>query len=98
MPMKNIDEIKRILNEHKDELTSKFKVQQLGIFGSYVRGEQNPGSDLDVLVEFSAPVGFEFIHLADFLETILSMKIDLTTRDAIKPNRKKYIEQDLIYV
>jgi predicted nucleotidyltransferase len=44
------------------------------------------------------PVGFRFIHLADFLENLLGVEVDLTTKDAIKPNRWKYIKDDLIYV
>ena len=96
--MKNLDELKKVIREHKPELESEYQVKEIGIFGSYARGDQNPDSDLDILVEFSAPVGFKFIHLADFLEQILGLKVDITTPDAIKPNRRKYIEQDLIYV
>ncbi|MEW5807726.1 MAG: nucleotidyltransferase family protein, partial [Acidobacteriota bacterium] len=68
------------------------------IFGSYARGEQPKDSDVDVLVEFSEPVGFLFIHLADYLEEILGREVDLITPDAIKPNREKYIMQELIRV
>lgn len=96
--MRNLDEIKKVIQQHKPELASEYQVKEIGIFGSYARGEQQPESDLDILVEFSVPVGFKFIHLADFLEQILGLKIDITTPDAIKPNRRKYIEQDLIYV
>ena len=96
--MRTLEEIKNILAEHRKELKEKYKVKKIGIFGSYVRGEQNDKSDLDVLVEFEAPVGFEFIHLADFLEEILGIKVDLTTPDGIKPNRWKYIKEDLTYV
>ena len=55
-------------------------------------------SDIDIVVEFKEPVGFLFIHLADFLEEILEIKVDLLTFDAIKPNRREYIMEDLIYV
>lgn len=96
--MSTIEEIKKILAEHKRELREEYKVKKIGVFGSYVRGEQNDESDLDVLVEFEAPVGFEFIHLADFLEQILGIKVDLTTPDGIKQNRWEYIKEDLIYV
>ena len=96
--MKTLGEIKNILEEHREELREKYKVKKIGVFGSYVRGEQNEESDLDVLVEFDAPVGFEFIHLADFLEEVTGIKVDLTTPDGIKPNRWKYIKEDLVYV
>ncbi|RKY85285.1 nucleotidyltransferase, partial [candidate division KSB1 bacterium] len=53
---------------------------------------------IDILVEFKEPVGFLFIHLADFLEEILETKVDLLTPEAIKPNRRKYIMEELVYV
>jgi predicted nucleotidyltransferase len=96
--MKNLEEIKRILSDKKDELNKRFKVKSIRLFGSYVRGDYTENSDLDVIVEFEEPVGFEFFHLADFLEEILSMPVDLTTEDAIKPNRLKYIKDNLIHV
>jgi predicted nucleotidyltransferase len=57
--VKTIEEIKRILKEHKEELRDRFKVKEIGVFGSYVRGEQKrKGSDIDILVEFEEPIGF----------------------------------------
>lgn len=96
--LKNLEEIKRILSDKKDELNRRFKVKSIRLFGSYVRGDQTDISDLDVMVEFEKPVGFEFVHLADFLEEILGMPVDLTTEDAIKPNRLQYIKENLIHV
>jgi predicted nucleotidyltransferase len=96
--MKNLKEITAILADHKAELELRFKVKALRIFGSYVRGDHTPGSDLDVMVDFAEPVGFEFIHLADYLEKILGMPVDLTTEDAIKPNRLRYIREHIINV
>ena len=96
--MKTLEEIKGIIARHKGNLGQKYKVKKIGIFGSYARGEQKEVSDVDILVEFEEPVGFGFIHLADFLEDLLGIKVDLTTKDAIKPNRWKYIKDDLIYV
>ena len=96
--MKSFEQIKKIIQQHRQELEEKFKVKKIAIFGSYVRGDQTKESDIDIMVEFSQPVGFLFIHLADFLEEILETKIDLLTPDAIKPNRRKYIMEDLTYV
>jgi len=96
--MKNIEEIKKIVNQHRQELKERFKVKSIGVFGSYVKEEQTPESDIDIIVEFKEPVGFLFIHLADFLEQILETKVDLLTLDAIKPNRQKYIMEQLVYV
>ena len=96
--MKTLQEIKEIINQHKKELEEKYKVKKIAIFGSYVRNEQNLTSDIDIMVEFTEPVGFEFFRLARFLEEILNAKVDLVTPDAIKPNRRKYIMEDLQYV
>jgi len=96
--MKKLKEIKEIINEHRQELEEKYKVKTIAVFGSYVRDEQNPTSDIDVLVEFKEPVGFLFFHLADYLEEITGVKIDLVTKDGIKPNRRPYILKELVYV
>ena len=92
--MKTLEEIKKIINSHRTELEERFKVKSIGIFGSYVRGEATPESDIDILVEFKETVGLLFIHLANFLEEILENKVDLLTYEAIKPNRKRYILEE----
>ncbi len=96
--MKNLEEIRKIINRHRQELEQKYKVKTIAIFGSYVKGEQKEKSDIDILVEFSEPLGFLFFHLVDYLEEILKVKVDLLTPDGIKSNRRKYITDDLIYV
>ena len=96
--MKSFEELKKIINQNREQLEKKYKVKNIAIFGSYVRADQNEDSDIDILVEFKEPVGFLFFHLADFLEKILETKVDLVTSDAIKPNRRKYIMEDLSYV
>lgn len=96
--MKSLDELKEIINSHKKELEDKYYVKSIAIFGSYTRNEQTPESDVDILVEFSRPVGLLFVHLADYLEEILGVKVDLMTPEAIKPNRRRYILEELIYV
>ena len=57
--MKTIDEIRNILEKHKQELKERFKVDEIGIFGSYVRSEQTKESDMDILVSFKEPKEFE---------------------------------------
>ncbi len=96
--MKSLEELKEIINSHRKELEDKYYVKSIAIFGSYTRNEQTPESDVDILVEFSKPVGLLFVHLADYLEEILGVKVDLMTPEAIKPNRRKYIMEELIYV
>jgi predicted nucleotidyltransferase len=77
-------DIEQKLRGQKDFLESQFFVKKIGIFGSYARDEQTEESDVDVLVEFSRPVGFAFIRLKDYLETVLGKRVDLVTENALK--------------
>jgi len=75
-----------VLREHLPELRERYGVRTLGIFGSYVRGQQRKRSDLDVLVEFDrAPSLFGFIDLRDYLTNLLGVKVDLVMKSALKP-------------
>jgi len=97
--MQDIERIKRVLFQHKAELRKKFKVKSIGVFGSYVRGEQKRGSDVDVLVEFEEPIGlFEFMDLEDYLSKLLGIKVDLVSKKALKPHIGERILQEVIIV
>jgi len=95
-----LEEIERILREHKEELSRKFKVKEIGIFGSYVRGEAKETSDIDILVDFYEPIGWEIVNLKEYLESLLGVKVDLVTKDGVmrKPKLWKYIREKLIHV
>jgi predicted nucleotidyltransferase len=99
--MQNVEAIKRTLSEHKAELQQKYKVKTIGVFGSYVRGEQTKKSDVDILVEFSedAEIGFfKFLDLEEFLTLKLGVKVDLVTKGALKPYIGERILQEVIMV
>lgn len=97
--MKKLAEIKKIINAHRDELSDKFAVKKIGIFGSTLTGRQTKKSDIDILVEFSRPVGFvDFMKLENYLSELLQFKVDLVTRDALKPFIGKTILQEVVYV
>jgi uncharacterized protein len=96
-----IEEMKKILGEHKEELKERYKVKETGIFGSYLRGEQKSGSDLDVLVEFAndANVGLlEFINLENYLSKLLGVKVDLVMKSVLKPRIGKHILKEVVYL
>ncbi len=96
--MKNKEEILRTIKKELPYLKEKFKVRSIGIFGSYARGEQTKTSDIDMLVEFDAPVGFfKFIELEDYLSEKLGVKVDLVTPDALKPLIKPHIIEEAVY-
>ena len=96
--MKSKEEILKTMKKELPYLKEKFKVRSIGIFGSYVRGEQTKTSDLDLLVEFDAPVGFfKFIDLEDYLSEKLRVKVDLVTLEALKPLIKSHIIEEAVY-
>ncbi|MFZ2146528.1 MAG: nucleotidyltransferase family protein [Sedimentisphaerales bacterium] len=81
-----LDEIKRVLRDYKSVLEDKYHVHTLGIFGSYIHNEQAGDSDLDILVDFTAPISlFEFIDMEEELSGLLRVKVDLVSRNALKP-------------
>ncbi|HMO41520.1 MAG TPA: nucleotidyltransferase family protein [Saprospiraceae bacterium] len=86
------------LQKIKPALLEKYPLKALAIFGSVSRDEATEASDVDILVEFSAPVGMEFIHLAYDLEAFLQRKVDLVSRNGIKDKYFQAIQSDLIYV
>jgi uncharacterized protein len=97
--MKTIAEIEKTLRDHKDFLSSRYHVNTIGIFGSYVRHEPTELSDLDVLVEFSQPVGlFEFMDLEEYLEQLTGIKVDLVSRKGLKPFIGKQILNEVMYI
>lgn len=93
-----LQQLQQVVRDHWGELQSAYCVSRLGFFGSFARGEQTEASDVDVLVEFSQPVGFLFVHLADRLEQLLGRPVDLVTPDALRPNRREQILAELVDV
>jgi len=96
--MKKFSEIKSLIELHKQYLTDKYNIKQIGIFGSVIRGEATELSDVDILVEFNKPIGLDFVLLGDEIEDLLGVKVDIVTPNAIKPRMFESIKQDLIYV
>lgn len=89
----------KILKQHLPDLSKKYSISYLGIFGSYVRGEQKEDSDLDVLVEFSkTPDIFEFIGLKQEISDMLGVKVDLVMKNALKPTIGKRILEEVVQV
>jgi len=95
--MKSRKEIEEMLKKNKPFLKKKFHVKEIGIFGSYARGEESKNSDIDILVKFSNSVGWEFIDLKEYLEEILNLEVDLVTIKALKPQLKDNILQEVVY-
>jgi len=92
--MKNMDEIIKILTEHKEELRKKYKIKGIKIFGSYARGEQKETSDIDIIVDFEeTPTLIELLRVEEEIGRILGIKVDLLTEESISPFIKPYIKE-----
>ena len=97
--MKTLEDIKNTLSQHRKDMSENFQVRDMGVFGSFVRGEANEDSDVDIIVTFSAPIGlFKFISLEEYIEGLLGLKVDLVSRDALKPRIGARILKEVVYV
>lgn len=99
--VKNVEEAKAVLKEHKDEVIQKYHVSELGIFGSFVRGEQKRRSDIDILVEFderNIPGLLKLIEMERYLEKLLRKKVDLVRKGGIRPELRKIILKEVVYI
>lgn len=90
--------IKNVLMALKPELASKYHVSSIGLFGSIVRDDYSSSSDIDIIVDFSKPIGIEFIEFADFIEKKLNKPVDLVSKKGIKKKYYQVIEPEIIYV
>jgi len=99
--MKSIEHISERLGKLKPTLEESFQVEIIGVFGSYVRGEQTKKSDVDVLVEFKkdAHIGLlRYVELEIFLSEQLGVKVDLVAKGGLKPSLKERILSEVVYV
>jgi predicted nucleotidyltransferase len=97
--MLTLSEIKHFLIEYKPIIKQKYKITELGIFGSYVRGEQTENSDLDLLVDYTdVPSLLELVDLEFYLSDNLGIKVDLVTKKGLKPRVKNNILAEVIYL
>ena len=98
--MKDIKEIKAVLEAHKEFLKERFKVKEIGVFGSFVRGEETLNSDVDILVDFEkeGKTFDNYIELKYFLEELLGLKVDLVMKGALKGELRDIILSEVVYV
>jgi predicted nucleotidyltransferase len=90
--MKSLDEIRSIVGKHRDIIAKKYGIAIVGAFGSYVRGEQNEESDLDLLVEFLRPISLlELAGAEIYLGEILGLKVDLVPKRDVRSELREII-------
>ena len=82
------------LKKHIDTL-KRYGVKRIGLFGSFVRGEQREDSDIDFIVEFETPDFDNFMDLAFYLEDLFGRKVELITNGSLSPYIQPYIEKEI---
>jgi len=94
-PSRNLNELLAKIRELLPMLREQHHVRTLEVFGSFVRGEEKRGSDLDLLVTFDeTPTLFSFVALENQLSDILGVKVDLVMKDSLKPFIGKFILEE----
>jgi predicted nucleotidyltransferase len=95
----NLEQLLRSLHQQLPLLAERYQVESLGVFGSYVRNQQQFGSDVDLLVTFREPPSLlRFIELENYLSDVLGIKIDLVMKDALKPRIGERILREVVMV
>ncbi|MCO6452183.1 MAG: nucleotidyltransferase family protein [Caldilineales bacterium] len=93
------DQVTAILQHHQQELVEQYSVQALALFGSTARDRASATSDVDLVVEFSKPVGyFHLFALQDYLTQLLGCPVDLGTLNSLKPRIRRQVEHELVHV
>ena len=97
--MKTLSTIKKIIGDHKVLLHDRYKINKIGVFGSYARGDTHSGSDVDVLVEFSEPISLiQLVSLENYLTGIVGVKVDVVPKEDIRKELKDTILKEAVYV
>ncbi len=95
----DIAKIRTILSDHRQELESGYGIEKIGLFGSYVRGQARPDSDVDIMVHFRQKIGFfRFLELEEHLGEWLHATVDLVSRDALKPRIGRNILSEVVWI
>lgn len=96
--MRKVIDIEKKLKALKPILSNDYAVEKIGYFGSYSRNEQKEGSDIDILVSFKKPLGWEFFDLQELLERELKLKVDLVSEQALKKQLRQSILSSVKYI
>ena len=97
--MRTLEDLKSVLQTHKKEIDKKYGISEIGIFGSYVKNEQDNESDVDILVEFRKATDLiTFVNLKNYLSELLNLNVDLVMKKALKPRLGQRIINEVIYI
>lgn len=93
--MPNQKTVAKVLKDNCDFLKENYGVKRIGLFGSVVKGQLKKNSDIDILIEFSKPLGFKYIQLVEYLEALLGREVDILTPAGIKSIRVKRVADNI---
>lgn len=96
--MYTLEKIVQTLRQYKPELQKKYPISRLGVFGSYARGDATERSDIDIAVDITGPMGLSFVAMANEIEDLFGIKVDVVPKRSIKSDYLPYVEKDIIYV
>lgn len=97
--MRNTDSILATLKELKPVIAARYKAKEIGLFGSFARGQQTAGSDIDVLVEFEEGADlFDLVGLADYLEEAFQQKVDVVPKRALRAELREAVLREVVAV
>lgn len=97
----SLEEIEIILKEHKEAIREKYRIKEIGIFGSYARGEQKKKSDVDIFVDFddkNIPDLLTLIEMERYISRLLKIKVDLGLKRSLRKELKKRVLEEAVYL
>ena len=96
---RSLEEVKPILRQNKSKLSGRYGIKRIGVFGSFVRGEQHKRSDVDILVEFDQVPGLlQFVQIEEHLRRLLGRRVDLARKEALRPELRERILKETVYL
>ncbi len=96
---KELENIVYLLARQKEYLRTKYKIKEIGIFGSFVRGEQGDNSDIDILIDKDEAIGLlKLANLQNYLTQLIGISVDLVIKRSLRPHVKKNILDEVVYV
>jgi predicted nucleotidyltransferase/DNA-binding XRE family transcriptional regulator len=97
-PVRDLGEIAARIRANGAVLKDRYHLDRIGVFGSFVYGEQTPESDVDLLVETEDPGGFRFVEAADFAEGVLGRHVDFVRPHLLKERLRVRVLEEALYV
>ena len=97
--MKTLNEIRQVLSLQKQSICEIYRITEIGIFGSYARGDETETSDIDILVDYeTAPTLIMLVDLRDYLSQLFGIKVDIVTKNGLKPRIRERVLAEVVYI